>query len=468
MKKKLLNVILSISLLFTMISINSIDVFADGHSSHDGVGSWNEVTTDLPSTEGNYYLANDITLSGTWSVPAGTTNLCLNGHVINANGGSFRVITIPTGATLNLYDCNSTTSHEGYVDSNSLWHLGTGGGTSKTITGGIVTGGLRGGLSVSGTFNMYGGSIAGNNAGNSGDHGGGMYIAGSGQVNIINGVIENNNCNQAGAAAQVDGTFIMSGGIIQNNRASGDGGGVSLNGNSATVTIKGTAKIINNIAHGNGGGVSYYNADNKLTIGNNVQIFGNTGADGNTTNNVYLFGTNHILLGDGADAPANGMKVGVKTASSVGIGTPVTFVASCSENNANYFFSDNIEQGVNFSSNHLELFKPSNNVHNKTQDAWYLTLAEAIAAASSGDVIKLWQNDNAENVVLPDGVTLYTKLSHTGNITTISGKVIVKQDATGDFRYKYSVADAPVVDNPTSNSDHIVLDTGVRNVSTNN
>ena len=164
LKKKLLNVILSISLLFTMISINSIDVFADGHPSHNGVGSWNEVTATLPDAAGNYYLANDITLSGTWNVPTGTTNLCLNGHVINADGGNFSVITVPSGATLNLYDCNSTTSHAGYVDDNNVWHLGTGTGTSKSISGGIITGSISRGANVSGTFNMYGGAIGGKKA----------------------------------------------------------------------------------------------------------------------------------------------------------------------------------------------------------------------------------------------------------------------------------------------------------------
>lgn len=195
MKEKLQHILLSIMMLFVMMSLATTNVYADGHPSHNGIDSWTE-TSSLPSTNGNYCLTSDITLSGTWTVPTGTTNLCLNGHVINANGGSFSAITIPSGVTLNLYDCNSTTSHEGYVDANSLWHLGSGGGTSKSISGGVITGSSAGGVNVSGTFNMYGGTIAGNSNG----HGGGIYLAQYAQANIINGTIENNNTTAAGAA----------------------------------------------------------------------------------------------------------------------------------------------------------------------------------------------------------------------------------------------------------------------------
>ena len=119
MKNKLLNIILSITMLLTVMSAASNNVYAEGHPSHNGIDSWTEVS-DLPSASGNYCLTSDITLTGTWNVPTGTTNLCLNGHVINANGGSFSAITVDAGNTLNLYDCDNTTSYDGYVDTNSL------------------------------------------------------------------------------------------------------------------------------------------------------------------------------------------------------------------------------------------------------------------------------------------------------------------------------------------------------------
>lgn len=353
MKKKLLNVILSITMLLTVMSTASNNVYAEGHPSHNGVDSWTEVS-DLPSTSGNYCLTSDITLTSTWNVPTGTTNLCLNGHVINANGGGFSVITVDAGNTLNLYDCDSTTSHDGYVDTNSLWHLGTGTGTSKSITGGIITGSSAGGVNVKGTFNMYGGSIAGNTNG----HGGGIHVVSGGQVNIVNGTIENNNTTAAGAAMQVDGTFTMSGGTIQNNRASGDGGGISINGNSGNAKLIGTAKIINNIAYGQGGGVSYYGSADKVTLGNKVQISGNTKSDG-TVNNIYMFAPNlYITIGTDADAPVDGMKVGVTTVTAPSDSISVQFTKNGTADDVNYFFSDNTDYAVIFNSgNYLELHK---------------------------------------------------------------------------------------------------------------
>ena len=353
MKNKLLNIILSITMLLTVMSAASNNVYAEGHPSHNESESWAEAS-GLPSTSGSYYLTSDITLTGTWNVPTGTTNLCLNGHVINANGGSFSAITVDAGNTLNLYDCDNTTSHDGYVDTNNLWHLGAGTGTSKSITGGIITGSSAGGVNVSGTFNMYGGSIAGNTNG----HGGGIYVAQNANVKIVNGTIENNNTTAAGAAVQVDGTFTMSGGTIQNNRASGDGGGISVNGGKGSAKLTGTAKIINNIANLQGGGVSYYGGADKVTLGNKVQISGNTKSDG-TANNIYMFAANlYIKIGTGADAPVDGMKVGVTTVTAPSDSISVQFTTNGTADDVNYFFSDNTDYAVIFNSgNYLELHK---------------------------------------------------------------------------------------------------------------
>lgn len=438
MKKKLLNVILSIAISLTMISATSINVFADGHSSHDGVDSWREISTTLPIESGNYYLTNDITLSGTWNVPTGTTNLCLNGHVINANGGSFSAIMVGSGATLNLYDCNSTTSHDGYVDTNSLWHLGTGAGDAKSITGGIITGSSNGGgLNVSGSFNMYGGTIAGN----VNSHGGGIYNSSSGQVKIINGTIENNNTTAAGAGIHTDGILKMTGGTIQNNKASGDGGGISINATSAEVSLTGTTKIVNNNANGNGGGINYYYssyATEKLSLGNKVQIVDNSANNGTSHNNLYLFSPNMKIK---LDAPANGMKVYISDVDTPTTSAPVQFTANGTANDVNYFFSDNTNYGITFNGDHLELIDPQV-AYNSTQRVSYDTLTKAITEAESGDVIELWKDNNAENITLPVGVILYTKSNYTGTVTTdISGKAIVKQDITGNFQYIYSVVD---------------------------
>ena len=74
---------------------------------HDGITFTLWGTSDShPTNPGNYSLDTDVTLYTTWTVPVGTTNLCLNGHVIKA-ASHHSVIKVASGATLNLYDCNS-------------------------------------------------------------------------------------------------------------------------------------------------------------------------------------------------------------------------------------------------------------------------------------------------------------------------------------------------------------------------
>ena len=129
-----------------------------GHSEswHVGWTKW-EDTDNLPTEAGSYYLTEDVTLSETWTVPEGTTNLCLNGHVIKLDAGvTGSVITVPSGAALNLYDCG-TTEHYFTVGADGLWTLtDTKTETTKTVTGGVITGGSS-----------------------SSDNGGGVYVRGS-------------------------------------------------------------------------------------------------------------------------------------------------------------------------------------------------------------------------------------------------------------------------------------------------
>lgn len=64
--------------------------------------------TELPAlsgtlTEGSYYLTGDITLSDTVTI-SGTVNICLNGHKITGPSGGKPAFTVPSGATLNIYN----------------------------------------------------------------------------------------------------------------------------------------------------------------------------------------------------------------------------------------------------------------------------------------------------------------------------------------------------------------------------
>jgi len=248
---------------------------------HDDITftAW-ESTTSLPSSAGNYYLTQDVTISSSWNVPTGATNLCLNGHVISAASNVYiSVVTIQSGATLNLYDCDTTT-HYYYIDpttykqnrapnhdkmydigeiaadgpTNSAYVAATKKGTFK---GGYITGGTGQGLTSNsnnksgggfqiyggGTLNMYGGCVFGNYTSatsSQGNEGGGVYVYQNGVFNMNGGYIIGNQGGNACGGVQNLGTFTMNDGYIGHNTA-GDGGWANGGGigNSGTMTMNG-------------------------------------------------------------------------------------------------------------------------------------------------------------------------------------------------------------------------------------
>lgn len=109
---------------------------AGGHTNHTGWTKLANNTTTLAAGT-KYYLDGDTVLNAALSVSgSGIVDLCLNGHNLTSRyaGEKTWLITVPAGATLNVYDCNGN----GKLDAGS-----------KQI----------GGISVSGTLNVYEGSI---------------------------------------------------------------------------------------------------------------------------------------------------------------------------------------------------------------------------------------------------------------------------------------------------------------------
>ncbi len=319
----------------------------------DGIDfqAWNN-SNSLPTDAGNWFLTCDITLSSIWNVPNGTTNLCLNGHVIKLESGATgSVIKVNENATLNLYDCG-TTEHSGYVDSNGLWHYDSAGThellegeTEKLISGGIITGGNNngeggstkngGGVHVDkGEFNMYGGNIVGNYAFN----GAGVYVGGSLDKTTTPKTLYN-------------GTFNMYGGKIIYNTAKQLGGGVAIESDDKGKFTMTGGEITNNVVETRGGGVF---AQSNITLGGSAKITGNT-AKG-ATNNVYLLSTTNfspkITLGtgtgedgNGVAVPTNDMQIGITLASKVG-----QFTTAGTADDVAYFFSDSDSYKVCFNA----------------------------------------------------------------------------------------------------------------------
>ena len=294
----------------------ALEAAANAHA-HDDVTfeAW-ESTNSLPTAAGNYYLANDVTLSGTWTAPAGVTNLCLNGHTISRTGTG-RVISVNSGSTLAIYDCSES-------------------GTGK-ITGGKMTGSYSygAGIGVSkGHLLLYGGTITGNQLTSTISGGGGVYVDNSGVVDMYGGAITNNSAAYGGAA-YVKGNgavFNFYGGTISGNKAFDTvGGGIHLwdkaalnmyggtmSGNTAKagaavqasggskVSISGGTITGNNATNANGGALSNFRPNGgdqagTFNISGNPVITGNTAAgqpsDVRLVNNVKLTVTGPLTEG---------------------------------------------------------------------------------------------------------------------------------------------------------------------------
>ena len=250
--KKIGCIVLSVLMTASVLLSNLVDIIPDAvnnvhadsvHTEHEGEdkdGSchngwtpWGEGENEeksMPDTAGNYYLTNDVTLSATWEVPAGTTNLCLNGHSITA-AGEFDTIDVVDGATLNLYDESG--------NNGKITHEETYSGCGVNVYGALeIYGGkiidnksvLNGGglYVVGGELLISGGEISGNTT--SDDGGGGVYISGDSTLTMTGGIISNNKAlgNKdkgigVGGGVFCEGTFNISGGKIVENEAAFDG-----------------------------------------------------------------------------------------------------------------------------------------------------------------------------------------------------------------------------------------------------
>lgn len=209
---------------YLYMTVNSVAPKSEQTHTHDGISFTAWTSTDsLPTTTGSYYLTNDVTLSGTWSVDENIT-LCLNGHgiiIVNSSGSPIEV-----RAGLTLVDDDGAGAHYYYIDQNGRGHIVerendnytnasndrkgsfTGGYitvadnytgysngiveimnyASFTMNGGTIIGGTARGVEINtSSFTMSAGNIIGNT-------GGGVCVNYSSSVfNMEGGVISYNN-----------------------------------------------------------------------------------------------------------------------------------------------------------------------------------------------------------------------------------------------------------------------------------
>lgn len=241
----------------------------------------------LPNTAGSYFLSSDVTLTATWMLPSGTTNLCLNGHQIklegtNSTAGS--VMKMSAGAVLNLCDCSAD---EG-----------------GSITGGTGIGGRGGGIYMeqNAVLNMYGGQIKENNClpQSVSAKGGGIY-ADSGEVHLYGGAVTGNTAVNGGGICAVSSQVIMHGdkALISENQSKyvaaggtfGNGSGIYLEESSFCLE---QGEITGNLAGVYGGGI-YAEKNSEVQIKGGT-ISKNTAQGGA---GIYAKGGKTLLLSGG-------------------------------------------------------------------------------------------------------------------------------------------------------------------------
>jgi len=196
----------------------------------------------------------------------------------------------------------------------AYWHV------NVEMTGGLITGNqtgvrLGGGTTTAGvsTFNMHGGEIVNNVRTTQG--GGGVWVGHNGIFNMHDGLVAYNQ-SPAGAGVRVGGDgngpgrMYMYGGVIRDNTATTDGGGIQVIGGPNRPLIGGATalavhggEIRDNFAGNNGGGVHLQSgqilfATHWPTM--NFQggyIFDNTAV--NDGGGIWVNWTNRIFPGTG-------------------------------------------------------------------------------------------------------------------------------------------------------------------------
>lgn len=268
------------------------DAGCTDHTDRVAYEAWGDDESEkgkLPAS-GNWYLADDITVSAENYIKTATTlNLCLNGKTIT--GGTGRGLraystTANVATTINISDCSA---HE----ENGEYQAGK-------FTGFINTHDNSGGgciyLRAGSTLNFYDGIIENCVTAT----GGAAIYLNSATATIWNGKLANNttfynNTWKYGGAIYADKSAVtMYDGEISGNQAAWGAGIYFANGN-CSFDMRG-GKISDNVAKDNGGGIVAHYGAMVLKLSGDAVIYGNSLQSG-AANNVRLAGSGNLTVG---------------------------------------------------------------------------------------------------------------------------------------------------------------------------
>ena len=359
-------------------------ILSNGHDTEKNLTNWVGISDlDLITGAGNYYLTDNVTLteaiaydSGSycgWKAPDGVV-LCLNGkniimrnpdNLVSESGKAKNADVILVTGRFTLTDCAGTQGKITHANDKIGRGITVLGGTLD-MYGGQITGnttteyGTGGGVRVEGaedaasstTFNLYGGSINGNQSG----YGGGVYVSrvvweGASQFNMYGGSITDNTSTVTdktfsshgvggGVCVSWTAAFKMTGGSITGNTAKFDGAGVYLSAlakNNANETGEQRTAKFEVSGSPNITGNNVNNADNNVYL------------DTDTHTNEYFGFTNtvdaSITILEGLNDNA---KIGVTAKKVPTLGNRVLAAtgATTNKNYSSIFTSDNASYEV--------------------------------------------------------------------------------------------------------------------------
>ena len=330
MKKQLVSILFALCMVLCLVPLAA---FAEGET--ENVREVTDQTTLFAAvadpTVTTVKLTADIDIDATLTVDRAVT-LDLNGKVLQMTGNG-SVITIKDGGNLTLTDSNTTAEHKFTPNGDGLWVSDENG--SKTVSGGVITGGTGTDISTYGGTTWYcGGGVyiepggqltmtGGNIIGCSAESGGGVCIDSElngkqGQFSMTGGSIAGCVASDIGGGVCVSGTFKMSGqAVIRSCTVESAtqyvcGGGVYVNVSSRfemsdTAIIEGCQAISTSSNSSNGGGVYVSSSSSSFVMSNEAKIEGcqaisNSSNSSNSSNGggVYLSNNTRFTLSGSA------------------------------------------------------------------------------------------------------------------------------------------------------------------------
>lgn len=192
-----------------------------------------------------------------------------------------------------------TITNRSYDKAPGLHNTGT-----LTMNDGLIEycrAGNGGGVVNSGTMTIQGTTITNNSAE---FYGAGIYNYSKAVLTIKDGTTISGNQARFGGGVLNEGSITMTGGVVSENTASEDGGGI-YNYNKGEFTMSGGSITGNKASTGKGGGI-YNNSPNSGDKGINMTggtIAGNSAADGG---GIYNFSGTTIIAGGNVGEPTRG------------------------------------------------------------------------------------------------------------------------------------------------------------------